>query len=896
MSGRRYPPAPKLCDPYYILDAACWLDELQKSRFNPRRKHGGATSDSAASDGGALSLPCAAIPAPTPADLTGAFEANEVHRGLDAFFVAGQHHGWAKALRRLGDVCRAARGEEALWAALAAIPRGPFGRTSLMAAAFRGDADRVLFLLRCGASVTATDKKKSFPLPRYSSLRERQSFGTSNRTALHWGAESGSAACIAALTAAGADVHAVDSANAPSPSRCKSRSAPIHIAAFWGHADAVRALLAAGADPNDSAVGGDGVASAWAARRRSAAAAWALEVREARKELARIQNGGFFPSNEDLGSDDDDDDDDEKEEDDNEGEQFSAEEMFAPEEAPSKPRWSAEERKLWRSRRALHNCWTLNALKEKAVASLDDADCINNFLFDATTTPLLAAIAGADAAREPSVRESEDGDAEIDRPSKTSGRHLDVIKALLAAGANPSAPFRDSEAEAPLMAAVRLEQNEIAGLLIAAGALVDAPLSTCVFCEQQHSWMNGKSIQMRVGGVVESATTVLHVAARLGNPATVRLLVSAGADPNVRNSLGVTPLHEAVRFASSGINPKCFDAVVRELIDSGATASAVDAQGITPLTLLNYCDSPFWGNRSEAKICVRLASAVRLLMAAGAHPLALGGEVASSRDYEDTEGAVVFEDDAKSLPPLVIACRYGVQCTIRSMLERVVIAPPSLLLHMSWSNPNLFSCCSAQCDASALVRLIAAAGGDVNRKNSLGWSVLHKVLRTQNFSKNHLEIVRTLLNLGADARSTGPDGTTPLMLAAKRRNKELVELILASGADVRAATKNALTAIRCMFRSGQIVYDSHRVYEPVAPIVQLLVDAGAVRDPSGGVDVVCLAETIATVVAHIEELKALAGNNAALPFVWHNSLNPPDVVFSDVEDARRILEGISAHT
>ncbi len=134
-----------------------------------------------------------------------------------------------------------------------------------MHAAFQGTTARVHFLLSCGASVTATDCAlvlahcpKGFG--RRGTLAS-WSFGAGQRTALHWAAEAGSAPCIAALVAAGADVHAMDGPEQPNNTRVASRSAPIHIAAYWGHEDAVRALLAHGADANDGAAGAAGPAS-----------------------------------------------------------------------------------------------------------------------------------------------------------------------------------------------------------------------------------------------------------------------------------------------------------------------------------------------------------------------------------------------------------------------------------------------------------------------------------------------------------------------------------------------------------------------------------------------------------------------------------------------------------
>ncbi len=61
-----------------------------------------------------------------------------------------------------------------------------------------------------------------------------------------------------------------------------------------------------------------------------------------------------------------------------------------------------------------------------------------------------------------------------------------------------------------------------------------------------------------------------------GNIAALRRLLADGADPNVRNDLGMTPLHEAAGRA--------LDDVVRLLLDSGADPSLQDAGHHTPLS------------------------------------------------------------------------------------------------------------------------------------------------------------------------------------------------------------------------------------------------------------------------------------------------------------------------
>lgn len=70
---------------------------------------------------------------------------------------------------------------------------------------------------------------------------------------------------------------------------------------------------------------------------------------------------------------------------------------------------------------------------------------------------------------------------------------------------------------------------------------------------------------------------------------------------------------------------------------------------------------------------------------------------------------------------------------------------------------------------------LIAAGAQVNR---LGWTPLHYAA-----SKGRVETARMLIGHGAIVNAPGPDGTTPLMMAALSGSKPMVELLLAQGAD-----------------------------------------------------------------------------------------------------------------
>jgi hypothetical protein len=70
---------------------------------------------------------------------------------------------------------------------------------------------------------------------------------------------------------------------------------------------------------------------------------------------------------------------------------------------------------------------------------------------------------------------------------------------------------------------------------------------------------------------------------------------------------------------------------------------------------------------------------------------------------------------------------------------------------------------------------LIAAGAHVNR---LGWTPLHYAA-----SKGRVETARMLIGRGAIVNAPGPDGTTPLMMAALSGSRPMVELLLARGAD-----------------------------------------------------------------------------------------------------------------
>lgn len=173
----------------------------------------------------------------------------------------------------------------------------------------------------------------------------------------------------------------------------------------------------------------------------------------------------------------------------------------------------------------------------------------------------------------------------------------------------------------------------------------------------------------------------------------------------------------------------------RTAIADGADVESRDAEGATPLVVAT--------KRNDLELA-------RVLLDAGADPNAKDAIQDSAYLYAGAEGL----DDI-----LKLTLAHGADVTSTNRYGGTALIPASEHGHVS------------------TVRILLRAGVPVNHINNLGWTALHEAIVLGTGSADHIEVVRMLLDAGADARIPDGNGVLPRALGAARGYDAIVALI-----------------------------------------------------------------------------------------------------------------------
>jgi ankyrin repeat protein len=391
-------------------------------------------------------------------------------------------------------------------------------------------------------------------------------------------------------------------------------------------------------------------------------------------------------------------------------------------------------------------------------------------------------------------------------------RDFDTVELLLRAGADASLP--DHAGESPLMLAARAGDVAIARRLLAAGAAVDARDAeygqTALLVAAREGNADVAKLLLDAGADVNAATragatpafrkpgdnagskgvgiirggwpehgmrapipgakTPLLYATRRGDLALTRLLVEAGADLELADADGVSPLLNAILNASvaaARAAPGEHEhlAVARYLVERGANVAAADWYGETPLwaavDVRNLdVNGPERDNRMDRAAALEL---VELLLARGADPNVRLREYPPERRFITPLGSLSWVDFTGQTP-FLRAALAGDVTLMRLLLAR-------------GADPNIAT-------FAGTTPLMAAAG--------VNW------VFNQTFDEGPealLAAVDLCLELGNDVDATNSMGVRAIHGAANRGSNEIIELLAEHGARLDVADAQGRTPI-----------------------------------------------------------------------------------------------------
>jgi len=160
------------------------------------------------------------------------------------------------------------------------------------------------------------------------------------------------------------------------------------------------------------------------------------------------------------------------------------------------------------------------------------------------------------------------------------------IERLIADGEKVN--IQDSRSRTPLHVAAYMKQHAAARALIKAGAnpnALEIDRYDIVTIAAVANDLEMLKLALEAGASAKNITsrydgTALIAAAHLGHAEVVRMLIAAKAPLNHVNNLGWTALMESIVLGNGGAN---HTATLRALVEAGADVNIADRQGTTPL-------------------------------------------------------------------------------------------------------------------------------------------------------------------------------------------------------------------------------------------------------------------------------------------------------------------------
>jgi ankyrin repeat protein len=342
----------------------------------------------------------------------------------------------------------------------------------------------------------------------------------------------------------------------------------------------------------------------------------------------------------------------------------------------------------------------------------------------------------------------------------------------------------------------------------------------------------GANVNARAGVIYGSGVpspylnlTLLHVATSNNSADVARLLVEHGADLNARNLGGETPLHLAARLRDTSIalllldhgadaNPRDSDGdtplmkaamecsakgMVELLVSHGADVNAKNNAGEAPLLLATRVAQTNIPGQTPPEFANRIAEMNRspvveflLMHGADVNAQTNRGETAltvAMKKRNDTIADLFRSHGAKrsdmpTYADLEDAANAGDVATLRGLLAK--LRDRSLVNWRNEYGAGLLWGAAAQ-NRPEIVKLLLENGADPKLTTKNGETPLHEAasagaLKDVAAQEQAVQIATMLLNAGADVNAKKDDGATPLEFAKANHQDRMADLLRQHGA------------------------------------------------------------------------------------------------------------------
>ncbi len=350
--------------------------------------------------------------------------------------------------------------------------------------------------------------------------------------------------------------------------------------------------------------------------------------------------------------------------------------------------------------------------------------------------------------------------------------HTAVVELLTSKGADIRA--KDDRGETPLHYAAKEGQKETVSLLIKSGAMVDSvdkDGETPLHKASRKGSIETVRLLIDKGANATATTADYHHSplfsvayAYSGNVEIAAMLLEKGADINLRDRYGSTPLHYALYQKKKEL--------AKFLIEQGADINAVTSTNATPL---HYATEKY------------LPEIMGLLVEKGAEIDVKDGYNSSTPLANlanlNIRGSSVFIVSDKTNPADSMRIIADSSVTVEDIKRKAGKKDPSSLEVIQINEEGIP-------DPLEYMRLLVDHGADVNTRNKTGATPLHHAACNGGANR-----VLFLIEKGADVNAVNDRRRSPLHEAAVWGSPDMVEVLLKHGARLDIKDENYSTPL-----------------------------------------------------------------------------------------------------